>query len=219
MATVIIRTLGVYLVILITFRLMGKREIGQLSIVDFVISIMIAELAVLSIEDTTKPFFEQIVPIFSLLIVQLFLAYISLKAPKFRRFMDGTPSMIIKDGKIDKKQMRKQRYNFDDLVMQLREKNVKNLQDVEFAILEPNGKLSVLKQIDNNENINSGEEDNPLPLSLIINGEVQEYNLSLIHKTPLWLRQKLRELGYRNIKQIASCILDKNEVFHIDLKE
>ncbi|WP_188498412.1 YetF domain-containing protein [Pullulanibacillus pueri] len=209
----------IYCVILLTFRLMGKREIGQLSVVDFVISIMIAELAVTSIEDTSTSLFITLLPIFSLLFIQLTLAYLSLKAPHLRRLMDGEPTVIIKDGKIDKKQMRKQRYNFDDLLMQLREKNVKRIDDVEFAILEPNGKLSVLKQLHHDDNITKDKQERPLPLPLIEDGKVQEHNLARLHKTPLWLRQKLRVLGYKNIKLIASCILDKNEVFHIKLKE
>jgi len=144
--TVVLRTLFLYLMILVTFRVMGKREIGQLSIVDFVISIMIAEIAVISIEDPDKPLTMTIVPILILMAVQYTLAFISLKSQSLRQLVDGKPITIIKNGRVDEEIMRKQRYNYDDLLMQLREKNVRSIQDVEFAILEPNGELSVFKK-------------------------------------------------------------------------
>ncbi|GGE42844.1 DUF421 domain-containing protein [Pullulanibacillus camelliae] len=217
MITVVLRTLILYVIILLTFRLMGKREIGQLSVVDFVVSIMIAELAVLSIEEPNRSLVSTVIPIGILFFIQFALALIALKTPFLRHIFDGKPTTIIKEGKIDQKQMRKQRYNYDDLMMQLREKNVRDIADVEFAILEPNGKLSVLQKMNEDEARNQRMAYSFLPVTLILNGIVQEKALEQLHKTPLWLRQKLRELGYRQVKDIACCILDKNKVFHIKL--
>ncbi|WP_341539790.1 DUF421 domain-containing protein [Scopulibacillus darangshiensis] len=217
MATVILRTIFLYVIILVTFRLMGKREIGQLSVVDFVVSIMIAELAVVSIEDPDKPLWMGIVPIGLLIVIQLLLAFVSLKSNPLRHIIDGRPATIIKKGKIDEHEMRKQRYNFDDLLTQLREQNVKNISDVEFAVLEPTGNLSVLKTDQGNQKDQEKEEDMPFPL--ILDGKVQEGNLDKIDKTPLWLRQELRKLGFRDIKEISYCILDSHGTFYIDLKD
>jgi len=195
---------------------MGKREIGQLSVVDFVVSIMIAEIAVISIEDPNKPMSVTIVPIALLMLVQFGLAFISLKSQRLRKWIDGKPIAIIKNGQIDESAMRKQRYNFDDLLMQLREKNVKSIQDVEFAILEPNGELSVFKKA--NEPL-GGDTNNHFPVPLIIDGKIQEENVEAIDKTPFWLRQELRKIGFRDIKNISYCIFDQNGTFFVDLKD
>ncbi|WP_417281538.1 DUF421 domain-containing protein [Camelliibacillus cellulosilyticus] len=199
---------------------MGKREIGQLSLVDFVVSIMIAELAVISIEDPKKPMVATVMPIVLLLLIQLFLSIVSLKNAVFRRLIDGKPSTIIKKGEIDEHQMRRQRYNFDDLLMQLREHNIKSIGDVEFAILEPNGKLSVLRKTNEHELKEEMPEENAsLPLPLVLDGKVQEENLKAIDKTPLWLRQELRKIGYRDLKKLSYCVLDQNGTFFVDLKD
>jgi uncharacterized membrane protein YcaP (DUF421 family) len=216
LTTVIVRTLFLYVIILVTFRIMGKREIGQLSIVDVVVSIMIAELAVISIEDPEKPLTVTIVPIGILMIVQFVLAYFALKSQKLREWVDGKPITIIQNGRVDENEMRKQRYNFDDLLMQLREKNIRSIQDVEFAVLEPNGELSVFKK---GSWPDDHHPDGHFPLPLIIDGKVQDENLEAIERTPLWLRQELRKVGFRDIKKISYCILDNNGTFFVDVKD
>ena len=121
----IVRTLFVYILILIIFRLMGKREIGELSVFDLVVNIMIAEMAVMAIEETTIKMFNSVASMILLMIIQITLARLSLKSKKFRDIVDGSPTIIINKGKIDEKAMRTQRYNFDDLLQQLREKEYK----------------------------------------------------------------------------------------------
>ncbi len=190
--------------------MMGKREIGELSILDLVVFIMIAEMAVLAIENPKDPLFHTLLPMGLLMGIQIFLAYVSLKSQKIRDFIDGKPSVIINQGKIDEEEMKKQRYNFDDLLIQLRDKNVRDIADVEFAILEPSGKLSVF------EKKNPG--NNPINVPLILDGVVQEESLNNIGKTNLWLRQQLRGLGYKDIKSISYCSYN-NGTFFIDLKD
>lgn len=220
MWTIILRTVFLYFFILIVFRLMGKREIGQLSILDLVVSIMIAEMAVMSIEDPKTPMIRTIVAIGVLFGVQIIMAFISLKSEKIRHCVDGEPATIIDKGKIDEEEMRRQRYNFDDLLLQLRENNVKNLSDVEFAILEPTGKLSVYKNSDNRnpDDPAPADQDLDIPLPLILDGKVQEKHLGRIQQTPLWLRQQLRNHGFKDIKNIAYCELLPDGTFYIDLK-
>jgi uncharacterized membrane protein YcaP (DUF421 family) len=206
--TIIARTLFLYVLIVLIFRLMGKREVGELSILDLVVFIMIAETAVVGIENTEKPLIHTVIPMTLLMGIQITLATISLKNKKVRDLLDGKPSMLIENGKINEQEMRKQRYNFDDLLTQLREKNINNLADVEFAILEPTGKLSVFEKDD--------KKRSTLHLPLIVDGTIQEHHLKILDKTNLWLRQQLRELGYRNIKDISFCSFD-NGTFYIDL--
>lgn len=219
--TVIVRTIFLYFVILLTFRLMGKREIGQLSVVDLVVNIMIAELCVLAIEQPQAPMIKTITPIVLLLSIQVLLALFSLKSQSFRHLIDGTPATLIKNGEIDEQQMRKQRYNFDDLMMQLREQNVRSVGDVEFAFLETDGKLSVIKKEPtptSEAHFESALNLDLLPLPLILDGIIQKQHLQTLGKNPFWLRQQLKRIGYKEIKNISYCTLDENGTFYIDEK-
>ncbi|WP_273125023.1 DUF421 domain-containing protein [Metabacillus sp. HB246100] len=206
------RTLFLYFLIVIIFRLMGKREIGELSILDLVVFIMIAEMAVTAIEDEKDPLIHTIVPMTLLMIIQISLAYLSLKNQKIRHLLDGKPTIIINRGKVDEHAMRTQRYNFDDLMTQLRDKNINNVGDVEFAILEPTGKLSVIEKQKNKK------KQPELQVPLVVDGMIQEGNLETINKTNLWLRQQLRKLGYKEIKDISLCTFGKG-IFFIDVKD
>ncbi|WP_210366776.1 DUF421 domain-containing protein [Bacillus sp. REN3] len=207
------RTLLLYVVILVIFRLMGKREIGELSILDLVVYIMIAEIAALAIENTKAPFINTLLPIVVLAIVQISLAMLSLKSKKFRDLVDGQPTVIINNGKIDERAMKAQRYNFDDLLLQLREKDVGNIADVEFAILEPSGKLSIFQK-----NKSGRQDEGILALPLIIDGNIQEENLKRINKTIPWIQKELKSKGYPDINRISFCSYDNGEFF-IDMKD
>lgn len=207
------RTIFLYCLIIGIFRFMGKREIGELSILDLVVFMMIAEMAVIAIENTNDPLIHTIIPMVLLMLIQISLAFISLKSQRFREFIDGKPTVIIENGKVDEKAMKSERYNFNDLLVQLREQKIKSVSDVEFAILEPSGKLSVIEK--NNKKGGAPEQIN---LPLILDGIVQEDHLQQIHKTNLWLRQELRKLGYRDIKKISFCTYE-NGIFYVDIKD
>ncbi|MCM3122546.1 DUF421 domain-containing protein [Mesobacillus sp. AQ2] len=210
---ILFRTLLLYLLILLIFRLMGKREIGELSILDLVVYIMIAEMASLAIENTKDPLINTLLPISILVIIQITLALLSLKSKKFRDIVDGKPTIIINNGKIDEKAMRSQRYNFDDLLLQLREKDVGDISDVEYAILEPSGTLSIFQK-----NYDDQQDNSSLALPLIIDGEVQEDNLDMIDKSRSWMLEKLRNKGYEDPGEISFCSY-QNGKFYIDLKD
>ncbi|QGQ47385.1 DUF421 domain-containing protein [Metabacillus sediminilitoris] len=210
--TIVARTIILYFVIVLIFRLMGKREIGELSIFDLVVFLMIAELAVTAIEDHKDPLIHTIIPMFLLMVIQISLAILSVKSQKIRHLLDGKPTIIINRGKVDEHAMRTQRYNFDDLMTQLREKDISNVSDVEFAILESSGSLSIIKKEKNQK------QQPELQVPLIIDGDIQEDNLETIQKNNLWLRQQLRKLGYSDIKQISLCTFGKG-IFFIDLKD
>ncbi|MBM7605780.1 uncharacterized membrane protein YcaP (DUF421 family) [Metabacillus crassostreae] len=210
--TIVARTLFLYFLIVIIFRLMGKREIGELSILDLVVFIMIAEMAVTAIEDEKDPLIHTVVPMSLLMIIQISLAYLSLKNQKIRHLLDGKPTIIINRGKVDEHAMKTQRYNFDDLMTQLRDKNISNVADVEFAILEPTGKLSVI------EKQKKQKKQPELQVPLIVDGQINEDNLKVIDKNNLWLRQQLRKLGYKDISAISLCTFGKG-IFFIDIKD
>lgn len=205
---IVVRTLFLYAVILLIFRLMGKREIGELSILDLVVYIMIAELAVVAIETPDSNILKNVLPMFLLMVVQIVLAILSLKSKTFRDVVDGKPTIIINKGKIDENAMRKQRYNFDDLLLQLREKDIAKISDVEFAILESSGTLSVFKRKDSKEG--------GITIPLIIDGTIQKTNLETINKSDFWLRQELRKEGYKDISTISFCSYENGQ-FYVDL--
>jgi uncharacterized membrane protein YcaP (DUF421 family) len=210
-----LRTISLYVLMLVIFRIMGKREIGELSILDLVIFIMIGEMAVISIENTKDPLFHTVLPMVLLMIIQIVLALVSLKSKRFRNLVDGKPSIIINRGKIDETAMRKQRYNFDDLMSQLREKDIRSIADVEFAILESSGTLSVIEKLQDPKN---SEKNGDITIPLIMDGAIEEENLKRINKTNLWLRQELKKKGYRDIKMISFCSYE-NGKFFIDIQD
>lgn len=181
------KSLFFYLFITIGFRLMGKREIGELSIIDFIVSIFIAELAAISIENYKDSMLFSIIPISTLIIIQIITAKISLKSSIFRDALDGNPSVIINRGKVNFKEMVKQRYNMDDLLSQLRSQSIKCIEDVDYAILESNGKLSIFEK--------SFNKDYPLPL--ILDGKVDDDVLLQIGKSRSWLDKRLEREGYK----------------------
>lgn len=143
------RTIGMYIIVFLVMRIMGKREIGKLSVLDLVISVMIAEIAVIEIEEPDDNYLHGIVPIIVLLIIQLVTAYISMKSRKVRLLLDGKPTVVVANGELYRNELTKQRYNLDDLMLQLRENGITSISEVDFAILETSGKLSVIPKAGN----------------------------------------------------------------------
>lgn len=223
--SIFLRTVLVYFVVFLAMRLMGKREIGKLSVFDLVISIMIAELAVLIIEDPKTTILQGFVPMGTLVAVQIMIAYISLKQEKVRKWFDGMPSTIIENGQIREEEMRKLRYTIDDLMFQLRENKVPNPADVEFATLETTGKLTVVdkksmgKQNQNKKQQKVNIRYEGLPLPLIMDGLVQDQNLERIGQTRFWLRDQIRKYGIKEFKEIFLCTLDHKGELYIDKKD
>lgn len=203
---IIIRTFVLYWFILLILRLMGKREVGELSIFDLVVFLLMAEVAGFSLDDPHSKFFHAIVPVIVLFLIQIGVSYFSLKSKKFRDVMEGEPSILIRDGIIIEKEMRKQRYNLDDLLQQLREQQIGSIQSVSYAFLEPSGNLSVFKK---------DEEQYVFPL--IIDGDIQHRHLEHIGKNEKWLIQELESKQVMNVKRIFYCSYEKEELY-IQLK-
>lgn len=182
---IFIRTFFFYFLIFIVYRIMGKREVGQLGIIDLIVSILIAELVAISIENYDNNIFLSIVPILTLLLLQVSLAYLSMIKPKFRIFLDGNPSLMIKEGKINYKEMLNQKYNLDDLLVQLREKGYRSIEEIEYAILENSGTLSVFPY-------KKDKKKTPLPLPIILDSHIDEETLKILNKDKKWILNILR---------------------------
>lgn len=181
---IIVKTLFIYFFIAFMYRIMGKKEVGQLSIVDLIVSILIAELGALSIENVESSLLVSIIPILVIVFIQIALGYFSLKSSTLRNVIDGKPAVIIKDGKLNFKEMTHLRYSLDDLVSQLREQGISSIEDVTYAVLENNGKLSVFQKA----------KEYPMPI--ILDGKIDEHVLQEIGKDTVWLYRLLKE---RNI--------------------
>lgn len=224
--TMVLRTVLVYFLVFAALKITGKREIGKLSIFDLVISIMIAEIAVVIVDDTSRPLIEGIVPMAILVLIQLLIAYVSLKSRKIRLWIDGKPSMLIRNGKLDREQMKKQKYNLDDLMTQLRERNVINVADVEFAFLETTGKLNVVKkdEFEDDEQASDGAGESGqvgyegLPIPLIMDGKVQDQNLEEIGQNRFWLKKEMQTRGIQDFKDVFLCTYDHKGRIYINKK-
>ncbi len=178
------RSLFFYISIGVLYRLMGKREVAELSIMDLIVSFFIAQIASIAIENYDKSIFISILPIVILVTLQILSSKLEINSSKVRKIIDGDSSMIINQGKVNFKEMLRQRYNIEDLLGQLREQGIKSIEEVDYAILETNGKLSIFKKED--------DKDSTYPLPLIIDGEIQNKTLLNINKTVEWLEKELR---------------------------
>ena len=196
--SIIIKTFILYIFIILAYRIMGKKEMGNLSIIDFIVSILVAELAAMSIEEQERSILESIIPITELVIIEIILSFITLKSSRFKDIIDGKPVLIINKGIINKKIMKKNRYTLDDLLEQLRELNIYNLKDVKYAVLENNGKLTAFK-------------NNNHPFPLIINGKLDINVLNGINKDIIWLKNKLND----NIKDVFYAFYEDDNLYII----
>ena len=196
-----LKTFFLYFFIILVYRIMGKKEIGELGIGDLIVTVLIAELAAISIENTDKSIFVSIVPILVLVLCEMSLSYISLKNSKIRTFIDGHPSVV----KFNV--MSKLRYTLDDLISQLREKGVKSLEEVDYAVLETNGNLSVFQ--------NTKE----YPLPIILDGDIDFHVLKEIKKDKKWIdnmlnkkKIKLEDVFYAFYTKDRTYIIKKSDL-------
>lgn len=207
MLNTVLRTIFFYFFVAIAYRIMGKREVGQLGIIDLIVSILIAELVAISIENLDRSILYTVLPVGVLVIIELILGFISVKSRTFNRLFGGKPSIIINDGKLVYKNLVLQRYTLDDLLLELRKKSISSIEEVEYAFLEPNGVLSIfpykpfkVKQV--------------LPLPIIVEGVIQKDNLKYINKNKEWLLKTL-EHNNINLDQVFYCIYKKSHLYVI----
>lgn len=215
-----LRILILYIVVGIALRVMGKREIGQLSVFDFVVSVMIAELSTVPMEDPDQPMMAAFLSIGSLVVLQVGVAFIQLKSHKFRHFIDGEPTVLIEHGQIQDKEMRKMRYTVHDLMMQLREKGFANIADVEFAIMETSGTLSVIPKAEKRpitpSDLNLKVAPERIHMPVVSDGEVVQKTLDTLHLNQEWLAAELRRRGYGEVKDVFYASMDETGTLYVD---
>lgn len=203
---IFVRTIMCYTVLVISLRIMGKREIGQLSLFDLIILLSIADIMVVGIEKYEQKFIYVLFPVILLTLLQKLVAFIMLKIPKTRKLMDGKPTIIVLNGKLLKEEMNKQSYNIEDLLLQLRTQGIFTLDDVFFAVLETNGKLSVIKKKDKSK---------IFPLPVIVSGEVDENVLKYSGKNMEWISENLGK-NHLVKEEILCAYINEDDLMIVD---
>ena len=211
------RSIILYIIVLIVMRLMGKREIGQLQPFELAISIMIADLASIPMTEIGIPIFNGIIPILGLLVMHLIISVINLKSLKAREIICGKPSILIYRGKIDEKVLKKERFTINELEERLRGNNVVNLGDVEYAILETSGQVTVSQKPEKRntipEDFNITPEYEGIPYDLVVDGKVMNKNLKLIGKNYNWLKKQVEKFGIKPEEALVVTIDGKGQIF------
>ena len=222
MLIVFARTIILFLFVMVVIRAMGKRQIGELQPFELVLAIMIAELAAVPMEDKEIPLINGIIPILTLLLLQVAMSFISLKNDKLRGIISGAPSVLIENGKIQEKELEKQRYNLTDLMEQLRLKNYPNISDVEYAILETSGELSVIpksqKRAVTPVDLNIDTRYEGLALPLIMDGQFKNNNISRVGVDVGWLKGELEKFGIKSPEEVLLASLDTQGKLFIQKK-
>lgn len=183
--TVVSRTVMFYILLNFIYRIMGKREVGELSTMDFTLSIILSELAALAIDKYKSSIFLSLIPIIVLVIIEIIESRIIIRNNKIRKIFEGAPTVIINKGKLNFKAMLKENYNIQDLLTELRNNKIKSISEVSFAILETNGKLSIFTK--------QGSNFGTYPLPLILDTEIDYNVLENIKKDKIWLEKTLKK--------------------------
>lgn len=222
MILVIIRTLILYTATVLLLRIMGKRQIGQLQPYELVVIIMISELAAIPMQNTGIPIFSGIVPIIILVAAELILSFASLKSSRAREMISSKPSLLIENSRIMESELRRVRYNINDLLEQLRLKNVADISDVEYAILETSGQISVILKSEKRalrpQDLNIKPEAEQLPTTLIIDGQLLQQNLTKTDIDLDWLTKELHKSGVESPRQVLFAMLDSSGQLYFQIK-
>lgn len=217
MLLIFVRSIALYILVLLVMRLMGKREIGQLQPFELAISIMIADLAATPMADLGIPITYGIVPILGLLVMHLLISVVNLKSIKARELICGKPSILIYRGKIDEQVMKRECFTVNELQERLRGNNIFDLGDVEYAILETNGQMTVIPKPEKRnvtlEDMNIEADYTGLPYDLVIDGVIQEDNLNKISKSKEWLQKEVNKFNFEPEEALVVTINGKGEIF------
>lgn len=193
-------------------KLMGQRQVGRLTLFDFIIAIMIGSVSAGALNNSRTDMIGAFTSIGTLAIIDIILSVISIKYSKLRRIVQGEPKILIKNGKILNDTLKRTRVNLDDLFMGLRRNKVPNILDVEFAVLEPNGKISVIPKSQSRnikpKDINIDTNYEGYPVTIIEDGNILEDNLKENNLSIEWVRNELKKQGINNVNNVLVAILD-----------
>ena len=209
MSIVFLRTIILYLLIIFALRFMGKRQIGELQPSELVVTIMISNIAAMPIENTNIPILGGFIPIFTLICLEVIISYFGTKSMRFRELTTGSPKIIIKGGVIEQSQMSDLRLSASDLVEETRQKDIFDIRDIEFAIVETNGKISIKKKSDSMA---------PPLVPVISNGTIIKNGLKFCGVSKEWL---FNVLSFHKLQsnEVFLMLCDPSQNYHIVKKE
>ena len=214
---VFFRTLILYAFVVFVMRIMGKRQIGELQPFELVIAIMLSELAAVPMQDTGIPLIHGLIPILTLMSLEIIISFLTLKFRPLRKVICGTPSILIKDGKVEYEELRKQRFNLDDLMEELRMLGYLNISDIEYAIMETSGKMSVIPKSDKSPvvkgDIKVKAPEEQLPVGIILDGQLDKNALKRSGKDMAWLNKSLDKNHIGSIKDVFIGMIDSQGNF------
>lgn len=212
-----IRAIILYIVVLVIMRLMGKREIGQLQPFELAIAIMIADLSAVPMSELGIPLTNGIIPILALLVMYMFISALNMKSINFRKIISGQPSLLIYRGRIDEKVLKRERITINELQERLRGEDVFNLSDVEYAILETNGQVTVIQKPEKRnlmpEDLNITPEYEGIPYDLVVDGKIMSDNLKAIGRDEIWLEKQLKKFDAKPSNTLIATMNGKGQFF------
>ncbi len=219
MFIILLRTIILYALVVIIMRIMGKRQIGELQPFELVITIMISDLASLPMQDTRIPLIHGVIPIVTLLFLEIVISILQLKSETARLIISGKPSILINRGKIDIGIMRTQRLNLNDLMEEIRLKGYYNLEDIEFAILETSGQLSIIPKTElanaTKQDLNIKCPQDTIPITLILDGKINYKNLKILDRDEKWLNTTLHSKNITSPKEVFIALADSKGKFYM----
>ena len=217
MFIVLIRTIFLYALVIFVIRLMGKRQIGELQPYEFVITIMISDLAALPMQDTRLPLILGVIPILTLLFIKTVLSLIQLKSQKARKILEGEPCILINRGKIKFETLKRQQINLDELMEEIRLAGYFDLSEIEFGILENNGQMSFLTSNkssgESSDSQNSSSSKPRLPIIYVLDGKINRNALTSGNKTDEWVQNELKKHKVNSIKDVLIAMTDTKGKF------
>lgn len=219
MTIIALRTIILYIVVLFVVRIMGKSELSKMSPFQMVIIFMIAELASLPIESPNISIINGVIAIFTLLFLQILISLLSIKSEKFKNFISGTPSVLVDDGKINVQELRSLRISINDLMEQLRLGNAPCLNDVQFAIMEANGDMTIIPKAEKQpltaSDMQMQKEKAFLPLVIVSDGYIYQGNLKAIGYDHDMLQMEMQKRNINSVADIFLAFSDENRAIHI----
>ena len=223
MAIVMIRTGIVYFALLLAMRLMGKRQLGEMELSEFVVASLIADLAAHPLQDVGIPMTNGLVPILTLFCFEILIAGLSMKSIRLRTLLFGRPSVLVRRGVIDQREMRANRFTADELLQELRKQGLFDLSQVEYGILETDGRLNVIpypaRLPATAEQLGVKTDDGGCPLIVISEGRTIEKNLRALGRDSAWLREELRKKNKSEIGEIYLMTVNQKGQSYIAEKE
>lgn len=222
MIIVLIRTIVLYIVVICSVRLMGKRQLGELQPSELVITILVSNIATLSLEDTDIPLLQGILPVLALVCLEVLSSWVLLRSVRLRRLISGSPRILIRNGQIDQQMLRTLRFSLDDLMAALRASGVFSVAEVQFAVVETNGAVSVLQRMPyrpaEKADVCAAEPECDPPQMIIADGVLREEALRDIGLDRAWTEGILRHAGLR-IGEVFLMTASADRQYHIVRKE